>query len=109
MLGFEAMPSSAYTKKELPERIHQILAEARADFGAEKVQREPLRQWYENRYGYKWVPPEIVKNGYLQVPGERGWYWLDPKRMNSNELSPPELTNEEEPVAPDPTDDEINS
>ena len=77
------MGSVQYTKRELPERILQLLERARAHFNSVKVQRERFRKWYEENYpgtGAKgWVPSEIIKSGYLQVPGERGWYWLDPK------------------------------
>jgi hypothetical protein len=76
------MPSAQYTKRDLPDRILQILSDARSHFKSDRAQREELRRWYEKRFGYKYVPGEIVKNGYMQIPGEWGWYWLDPKKMN---------------------------
>jgi hypothetical protein len=84
------MGSVRYTTRELPQRFLQILERARANFNADKVRREPFRRWYEDKYsraGKKgWVPNEIIKNGYLQVPRQRGWYWLDPKLMNEEPI-----------------------
>lgn len=84
--GERPLPSAQHTKRDLPDRILKILEDARSHFKSDQAQREKLRRWYEDRYGYKYVPPEIVKNGYLQVPGHRGVYWLNPEKMNE---SPP--------------------
>jgi endonuclease len=78
------MPSEQHTKRDLPDRILRILSEARTHFQSDQIQRGRLRSWYEERYGNKYVPPEIIKNGYLQVPGRRGFYWLDPEKMNAS-------------------------
>jgi hypothetical protein len=58
------------------------LSEARSHFASDKATRGDLNTWFQSRYALRYAPDEIVKNGYLKVPGKRGWYWLDPKQLN---------------------------
>jgi len=78
-------------KEDLDQRYLVILAAAREHFGTDKARRGALREWYQEAYGkkpgaeYAYVPNQIIKNGYLQAG--RGWYWLDPDKMNESPAS----------------------
>ncbi len=83
--------SKGFDSRDLDQRYLDILAAARQHFGADRAPRERFHEWYEGKYGKKpdaqkaYLPPQIVKNGYLQV-GD-GSYWLDRSLMNKEPLS----------------------
>jgi Endonuclease NucS C-terminal domain len=91
-----------FTTRELPKRILDILSEARAHFQSDRVRRGDLKHWYEQRYGYRWPPSEIVKNRYMKVPGQPRFYWLDPKKMNDAPSNDEPIEDDGDDASDDP-------